>query len=246
MPHPWKVLWPALPEHQAVLTISEALPDVSGVQGTIPHQTPALEAILLRGFPVEVYREDTTSDINITDANAMAGVERTEVAKGLNDHRGATGTPLGGLVNIVTEMPLPAHVTEIGLTYGTTGCAEPSCDINRQVSGSVLVAAVDDALLPDDSLRIAAAWRQAGVPAGRHVSADGAHGFRLTPRGEASPLVRGPRRVGGDAWAHRSRTPPLRSSGSWREPATSKTLSGSLARPADTALPCGRSRGAAA
>ncbi|ABN78650.1 TonB-dependent siderophore receptor [Cereibacter sphaeroides] len=139
-PQSVQVLSPELLEDQAVLSMSEALRNVSGAQGTIPLQTPAFESTLLRGFPAEFYRDGMTSYINTGDANDMAGVERIEVLKGPNAilYGGGTGTPLGGLVNIVTRKPLPATVTEFGLTYGTNGHVEPSFDINRRITDSVL------------------------------------------------------------------------------------------------------------
>lgn len=140
-PQSVQVLSPELLEDQAVTTMSEALGNVSGAQGTIPLQTPAFESTLLRGFPTEFYRDGMTSYINTGDANAMAGVERIEVLKGPNAilYGGGIGTPLGGLVNIVTKKPKPENFTELGLTYGTNNFVEPSFDINRQLSGTVLL-----------------------------------------------------------------------------------------------------------
>ena len=139
-PQSVQVLSPELLEDQAITTMSEALGNVSGAQGTIPLQTPAFESTLLRGFPAEFYRDGMTSYINTGDANAMAGVERIEVLKGPNAilYGGGIGTPLGGLVNIVTKKPEPENFTELGLTYGTNSYIEPSFDINRQLSDTVL------------------------------------------------------------------------------------------------------------
>ena len=140
-PQSVQVLSPELLEDQAVTSISEALRNVSGAQGTIPLQTPAFESTLLRGFPAEIYRDGITSYINTGDANAMAGVERIEVLKGPNAilYGGGVGTPLGGVVNIVTKSPQPATFTDLGLTFGTNGYVEPSFDINRQLSDTVSV-----------------------------------------------------------------------------------------------------------
>ncbi|RHZ91285.1 TonB-dependent siderophore receptor [Cereibacter sphaeroides] len=139
-PQSVQVLSPELLEDQAVTSMSEALGNVSGAQGTIPLQTPAFESTLLRGFPAEFYRDGITSYINTGDANAMAGVERIEVLKGPNAilYGGGVGTPLGGVVNIVTKKPAPENFTELGLTFGANGYVEPSFDINRQLSDTVL------------------------------------------------------------------------------------------------------------
>ncbi|RJE78575.1 TonB-dependent siderophore receptor [Paracoccus sp. JM45] len=139
-PQSVQVLSPELLQDQAVISMSEALGNVSGAQGTIPLQTPAFESTLLRGFPAEFYRDGMTSYINTGDANAMAGVERIEVLKGPNAilYGGGVGTPLGGVVNIVTKKPGQESLTELSLTFGTSGYVEPSFDINRQLSDTVL------------------------------------------------------------------------------------------------------------
>ncbi|MEA5162646.1 hypothetical protein U5903_17855 [Cereibacter johrii] len=59
-------------------------------------------------------------------------------------------------------------------------CARPALAGEASPRGPVII--LSDA--PDDSLRLPAAWRQAGVPAELHVLADGGHGFRLTPEGK--------------------------------------------------------------
>ncbi|WP_146757578.1 hypothetical protein [Cereibacter johrii] len=60
-------------------------------------------------------------------------------------------------------------------------CARPALAGEVSPRGPVII--LSDA--PDDSLRLHAAWRQAGVPAELHVHADGGRGFSLTPEGKA-------------------------------------------------------------
>lgn len=60
-------------------------------------------------------------------------------------------------------------------------CARPALAGEVSPRGPVII--LSDA--PDDSLRLPAAWRQAGVPAELHVLANGGHGFSLTPEGKA-------------------------------------------------------------
>jgi len=69
----------------------------------------------------------------------------------------------------------------VALLYGGLRTPVPAA-----ASPAFIAAAADDAFLPDDSLRIYAAWRHAGVPAELHVYQDGGHGFGLTPQGKAS------------------------------------------------------------
>lgn len=58
--------------------------------------------------------------------------------------------------------------------------------VPAHASPAFIAAAADDAFLPDDSLRIYTAWREADVPAELHVYQSGGHGFGLEPQGKAS------------------------------------------------------------
>lgn len=130
------VVTPELLRDQGVTSIAEALENVSGAQGAVRLQTPAYESTILRGFQAEIFRDGMTGYLNTGDPNAMAGVERIEVLKGPNAilYGGGTGTPLGGVVNIVTKKPQDADFTTLGLNYGSHGFVEPSFDINRRLT----------------------------------------------------------------------------------------------------------------
>ena len=67
------------------------------------------------------------------------------------------------------------------LLYGGLRTPVPST-----ASPAFIAAAAEDAFLPDDSPRVYAAWRNAGVPAELHVYQNGGHGFGLDPQGKAS------------------------------------------------------------
>ncbi|MEP0071840.1 MAG: TonB-dependent siderophore receptor [Marinomonas sp.] len=125
---------------QVVTSFSEALNNVSGAQGSTPLQTPAFESTILRGFPAEYYRDGITNYINTGDANAMSGVERIEVLKGPNAilYGGGVGTPLGGVVNIVSKKPEEEDFTTFAIKLGSNGYLEPSFDINKVLSDGVL------------------------------------------------------------------------------------------------------------
>lgn len=126
---------------QGVTTLAGALRNVSGAQGAIGLHTPAFESTLLRGFPAEIYTDGLTNYLNTGDPNAMAGVERIEVLKGPNAvlYGGGTGTPLGGIVNIITKKPEDRDFTTLGFSLGSNGFAEPSFDINRRLNDTATV-----------------------------------------------------------------------------------------------------------
>lgn len=135
-PQSVQVLSRDLLQDQGPITMAEALRNVSGAQGAIPLQTPAFESTTLRGFPAEFYRDGMTNYINTGDANAMATIDRIEVLKGQNAllYGGGVGTPLGGVVNIVSRQPVDRDFTTMGLSYGSDSYVEPSFDINRRLT----------------------------------------------------------------------------------------------------------------
>ncbi|WP_341486113.1 TonB-dependent siderophore receptor [Thioclava sp. GXIMD4215] len=120
--------------------LAEVLYNASGAQGSVALQTPAFESTLLRGFPAEIYSDGITNYINAGDANALAGIERVDVLKGPNAilYGGGTGTPLGGIVNLVTKKPQPDRFATAALTLGSEALIAPSFDVNARLGQTAL------------------------------------------------------------------------------------------------------------
>jgi iron complex outermembrane receptor protein len=118
--------------------ISEALNNVSSAQAGNPMQTPAYDGTVLRGFSGEQMLDGMSTYYNAGDPNAMNNVERIEVLKGPNAllFGGGAGTPVGGVVNVVSKMPTDTEITELGLTVGSNGLVSPNFDINRPLNSN--------------------------------------------------------------------------------------------------------------
>ncbi|MFS3135862.1 alpha/beta hydrolase [Gluconacetobacter sacchari] len=69
----------------------------------------------------------------------------------------------------------------VGLLYG--GLRTP---VPPGASPAFIAAAADDAYMPDDGVRLYAAWRKAGAAAELHLYEHGGHGFALKPKGTTS------------------------------------------------------------
>lgn len=151
---------------QGPISMAEVLRNASGAQGNPALQTPAFESTIIRGFPAEFYRDGITNYINTGDANAMATIDRIEVLKGPTGalYGGGVGSPIGGAINIVSKKPQAGDFTELGLTYGSNAYAEPSFDINRRLSGTVLFRAAGSYVRSDADVDVVETERYSFSP----------------------------------------------------------------------------------
>ena len=132
-------------DDQGITTIGEALKNVSGAVGQHGLQTPVYNTNYIRGFAAEQYLDGMTTYTQSGDPNAFAGVERIEVLKGPNAilYGGGRGTPLGGVINVVSKLPTAERFVEIGSTAGSYDYYAPYFDVNQPLNkdGTVLFRA---------------------------------------------------------------------------------------------------------
>lgn len=116
-------------------------------------------------------------------ARAMAIVRRRAAEWGVDPRRvGVLGFSAGAFLAV--NLAIGDRSTRpdfVALLYG--GLRTP---VPADAPPAFIAAAADDAFLPDDSIQLYAAWRDAGAPAELHVYEQGGHGFDLTPRGATS------------------------------------------------------------
>ncbi len=126
----------ALPEQlildQQSLTISESLRNVSGVSVAPMMLTPSFDYTRIRGLHSEQLLDGFTQYYNPGDRESLVNVAHIEVLKGSNAllYGGGSGSPAGGLVNIVSKMPHSENHYKFGLKYGTYQFYQPWLDIN--------------------------------------------------------------------------------------------------------------------
>ncbi|WP_311274073.1 TonB-dependent receptor plug domain-containing protein [Methylobacterium sp. WCS2018Hpa-22] len=127
-------------EDQQSLTVSETLRNVSGVTGPNPVAFNQFYT-LVRGFPAETYVDGLSTFFQPGARDLLNNVERIEVLKGPTGILYAGGSaPIGGIINLVSKLPVFATFTEIGVTAGSRGFVSPYFDINRPLTedGTVL------------------------------------------------------------------------------------------------------------
>ena len=126
-------------EDQGVVSQSEALRNVSGVQ---PPQIlmGAQMYPSIRGFNGERYVDGLPNYYDMGARDLTVNVERLEVLKGPSSVLYGGGLPIGGIVNVVSKLPTMARFAEAGLTVGSNGHISPFFDINQPLNaqGTVL------------------------------------------------------------------------------------------------------------
>ncbi|MDP3410378.1 TonB-dependent siderophore receptor [Bosea sp. (in: a-proteobacteria)] len=144
LPQSIQVLPRQLIEQQATTTISEALTNVSNAQPANPLgiANTDIAPLRIRGFPAEQWRDGLVTLYNAGDRDGLANVERIEVLKGPSTilYGGGVGSPLGGVLNVVSKLPRNENFVQSGLRFGSYGYWNPWFDINRKLTadGSAL------------------------------------------------------------------------------------------------------------
>ena len=129
----------ALIADQDTHTLAEALVNVSGVTPAKPQEIGFVSP-LIHGFPAEIY-EDGLPSFGATqswnDPTSLVGVSRIDVLKGPSSalYGGGLGSPLGGLINIVSERPETSSLSgELAMRGGSYSAVDPYVDVNLPVS----------------------------------------------------------------------------------------------------------------
>jgi iron complex outermembrane receptor protein len=126
---------------QDVHTLAGALVNVSGVVPTKPEEILFTQP-LVRGFPAEIYTDGLSMFGNTTTANdptSLVGVDRIEVVKGPNStmYGGGLGSPLGGLIDVVSVRPEPRLSGYLGFREGAFETLDPNGDLNIPINARI-------------------------------------------------------------------------------------------------------------
>lgn len=128
----------SLLQEQGSLGVREAIANSASTTGNAAFSTPSFDASRVRGFAA-----DTWVDGHKTyggDRESLINVERIEISKGPMSlmSGGGYGTPVGGIVHLISKTPTPEAATSAGLTVGSLGMIKPFFDINKPLSETVL------------------------------------------------------------------------------------------------------------
>jgi len=132
----------ALIEAQDTHALADALLNVSGVVAPKPQEIGFVSP-LIHGFPAEIYTDGLPSfgaTQTWNDPTSLVGVKRIDVLKGPSSslYGGGLGSPLGGLINIVSERPeTNSFRGELAMRGGSYSNIDPYGDINLPFSSKV-------------------------------------------------------------------------------------------------------------
>lgn len=130
----------SLIDDQKNITVSEALYNVSGVVPRNVLYTPSTEGTLVRGFRTEQLLDGFTQYYNPGDRESMVNLERIEVLKGGNAvlFGGGSGSPVGGVINLLSKLPQQQSIREFGFTMGSHAFYQPYFDFNQALTENAL------------------------------------------------------------------------------------------------------------
>ena len=130
----------SLIDDQQNITVSEALLNVSGVVPRNLLYTPVTEGTLIRGFRTEQLLDGFTQYYNPGDRESTVNLERIDVLKGSNAvlYGGGSGSPVGGVVNLISKLPKAKAFAELGYKMGSYAFYQPYFDWNQPLAEDVL------------------------------------------------------------------------------------------------------------
>ncbi|WP_344676391.1 TonB-dependent siderophore receptor [Paraburkholderia graminis] len=140
VPQSVQVIPRELIEEQDARTLADALVNVSGIVPSQPAEN-GLVANIVRGFPAEIYL-DGLPMYGMSAANSPAslvGVEQIDVLKGPVStlYGGGLGAPLGGLINIQSELPEAERGGYVAMRTGSYGTVNPYFDLTGALTTSI-------------------------------------------------------------------------------------------------------------
>jgi len=127
-------------EDQQSITVSESLKNVSGVIARNPILSPNFEPTLMRGFAGMQMLDGFYQNLNTGDQGSLVNVEKIAALKGANAtlYSGGGGSPVGGIINLVSKLPKPEAFYEIGVKGGSYDFIQPYIDLNQPLNDNVL------------------------------------------------------------------------------------------------------------
>jgi len=127
-------------DDQQNITVSESLRNVSGVVARNPLISPNFEPTLMRGFSSMQMVDGFYQNLNTGDQGSLVNIQQIEVLKGANAtlYSGGGGSPVGGVVNMVSKLPEKEAFYEFGIKGGSYAFYQPYIDINQPINDNVL------------------------------------------------------------------------------------------------------------
>ena len=140
IPQSIQVIPRELIQDQQSLSVTEALQNASGTAGPSTLGS-GQNGTTVRAFQAERFVDGVPVYYQRGARDLLVNVERLEVLKGPAGILYAGGpAPIGGIIKVVSKLPVNAAFGETGVTVGSRGFVSPYFDLNRPLSadGSVL------------------------------------------------------------------------------------------------------------
>ncbi|CAD6873233.1 TonB-dependent siderophore receptor [Methylomonas fluvii] len=128
-------------DDQQTINLSESLLNVSGVVPRNVLYSPVIEGTLIRGFRSEQLIDGFTQYYNPGDRESTINIDRIEVLKGSNAllYSGGSGSPVGGVVNLLSKLPQAKAFGEAGFRIGSHSFYQPFFDVNQPLNANILL-----------------------------------------------------------------------------------------------------------
>jgi iron complex outermembrane recepter protein len=154
-PQSVQVLTRTLIDEQQLTTLADAARNISGVVPALPSEA-VLANPIVRGFESEVFVDGLIAygDTAVVDPSSLTAVERIEVVKGPTSllFGGGTGSPVGGLINLITKTPVDRAIYAVSIRAGSFATVQPSVDINVPITSNIGVRFAGDYTSSDDAI----------------------------------------------------------------------------------------------
>jgi iron complex outermembrane receptor protein len=157
VPQSVQVITSELIEDQELVTLDEALRNVSGVVPSLPSEIVLVNPIV-RGFEAEIFTDGLIGygDTAVIDPGSLWNVERIEVAKGPTStlFGGGIGSPVGGLINLVSKTANGRSFLDGRARAGSFESYSIAADAGAALSNNLSVRVVGEYQSSEDNIDV--------------------------------------------------------------------------------------------
>ncbi|MEO0462055.1 MAG: TonB-dependent siderophore receptor [Pseudomonadota bacterium] len=157
VPQSIQVITDELIEDQELVTLDEALRNVSGVVPSLPSEL-VLANPIVRGFEAEIFTDGLIGygDTAVVDPGSLWNVERIEVAKGPTStlFGGGTGSPVGGLINLVSKTANGQDIVKGRVRVGSFQNRSVAADMGAAITDELSVRVVGEYQAASDNIDV--------------------------------------------------------------------------------------------
>ncbi len=175
VPQSIQVITSALIKDQELVTLDEALRNVSGVIPSLPSEVVLVNPIV-RGFEAEIFTDGLIGygDTAVIDPGSLWNVERIEVAKGPTAtlFGGGIGSPVGGLINLVSKTANGKTFLDGRVRAGSFATYSIAADAGAAITDSLSARVVAEYQSSEDNIDVVDIERLLIAPSVRFAPSD--------------------------------------------------------------------------